>query len=686
LTLYGEPRAWLDRFPKGEPVELGHGHLGMMYRGEIIRARSWSPVWGEPLTGGTYFRIVLLGQRRGSQVPVVNDPRIGVCLPASGLTRRRNDLTSELATIRETQALYPVLADTDADLIRTTLRRRQDGLEDELMGEESVSYSQGAIAAGTGPSLIPDPSPAAIFAGVEPANWFSRLSEWLLERAYPGLPLDQQAVDRPGAAPITGEDAADLYRACLGQPGAKPGIMREIGQAQGLSTPSEPDVFQPSGCPGFALLEDWLRQQPAEADFRDAHRHLAHDIGLTEPFGSLLLLLFVRFKEPEFEISLTSPRDLKLLDGSPLLTGRLTKDLLPLLAWAPGIAQRARGIGPITEPDWPDALQHLSYLAPGVAAEGAGGSELISGLENLSRSLSQSHGLLSQLYQVTGDEGSGELAGSLERLASVAGESANGFHAVYHPIRGLYPDLGSVAGDVAQAGRIADLGAAADDLLGALSYLEGSVPPESGAPDLSVQRQGLQTALSLSNLVQPGGKPWDLWAQEVARFKEVYSAIYRKHHDDVQMALPQYLEDLASARRKVNARGLLDQLQELGASGSPAGSDFSQMLDQLDGGFQPCQLASDDLELGDRPTCAVCGLSLESGLAVQELARSITGIDAALGEKNRLLGESLVGKIMEDADCPRLDDLLNIVQASDLSAVSDTLNDDLLAFIRRVLV
>lgn len=693
MTLYGEPRAWLDRFPQGEPVDIYCSHLGIRYRGEIIRARSWSPVWGEPLTGDTYFRIVLLGQRRGSQVPVVNDPRTAVCLPASGLTRRRNNLTSELATIRETQAIYPVLSDTDSDLIRTTLRRRQDGLEDELMGEESVRYSQGSIVTGSASGSTETPIPSAIFAGMEPSSWFSRLSEWLLARSYPSLPLGLQAMGRPGADPITAEDAGDLYRACLGQPGARSGIMGELGPALGLSTPSEPDIFQPLGCPGFALLEEWLGQQPAGADFQDAHRHLAHHIGLIGPLASLLLLLFVRSKEPEFEISLSSVGDLGLLDGSPLLAGRLTKDLLPLLPWEPSVTQQARAIGPITEPDWQDALHHLAYLAPEVAAEGAGESELTAGLENLSRDLTQTHGLLAQLYQATGDEGSGELAGSLERLASIAGESSNGFRAVYHRIRALYPDLGPLAGDLAQARRIVDLAAVADDLLDALRYLEGAAVPDSaaaGSADLSVQRQGLQAALSLGNLVQPGGRSWELWVQEVAKFKEGYGALYRWHHHDVQMALPQYLEDMASARRKAAALDLLDQLQELGApSGAPGGSPglaFTQALDRLDGEIGSCPLPAGGLDLDAQPTCAVCELSLDQGLYVPELAGLIANIDAALGAKNRLLSGLLVGKIIEDTTGPRLDDLLNIVQASDLSALSDTLNDDLLAFIRRVLV
>ena len=682
MTPYGEPRVWLDHFRQGEPADFHCGHLGIQYPGEVIRALSWSPAWGEALTGDTFFRIVLLGQRRGSQVPAVNDPRIAVCLPASVLTRRRNDLTKELATIRETHAMYPVLTDSDADLIRTTLRRRQEGLEDDLMGEESVRYSQGTIITGPANGSNQAPEPGTIFASVEPTAWFTRLSEWLLNRAYPSLPVEQQALSRP----ITGEDAADLYRAIFGQPGARPEIMREAGPALGLSSPSNPDIFLPSGCPGFALLEEWLQQQPAEANFQDAYRHLSHEVGLTGPLALLTLLLFLRFQEPEFEISLSSTGNLSLLDGSPLLAGRLTKDLLPLLPWDPGIAQLARGIGPITDPAWQNSLHHLSYLIPGLTGEGTGESALIAGLEALSQDLSVARRLLAQFHQATREDESQQLTGSLDRLFAIVGEASNGYQAVYHRMRSLYPDPRSVAEDIAQARQIVELETIAEDLLGALHYLEGAAVPDADAPDLSVERQALQAALSFRNLAQPGGRPWNLWAQEVAKFKEGYSALYRTHHQDMQRALPQYREDLASARRKVTALNLLDQLQELGDSGNLADLDFTQALDQLNDELQLCQVPAEDLDLETLPTCDSCQLSLERRVPVQELAGLINRIDTGLGAKNRLLSGLLVGKIMEDAVDPRLDDFLSIVQASDLSALSDTLNEDLLAFIRRVLV
>ena len=172
LTVYGEARVWLEQFPPGEPTPYSHDHLGLRYPGEVVRADSRSSHWGNPLEGEVYFRVVLLHQRRGGLRPAIRDPRVAVCLPAAGLSRRRSRLAVEVSTTRETQAVYLTQRETEADLIRQTLQRRLEGLEEQLLGEDSVRYSEGQVI--TGRDLKPDA--AYIFSGLEPIAWFSRLA------------------------------------------------------------------------------------------------------------------------------------------------------------------------------------------------------------------------------------------------------------------------------------------------------------------------------------------------------------------------------------------------------------------------------------------------------------------------------------------------------------------------------
>ena len=244
MTTYGEPRVWLDEFPLGEPQPFAVDYQGIRYPGEIIRAQSWRPPWGEPLTGDIYFRIVLLLRRPGAGTPrnfSIGDNRIAVCLPGAGLSRQRGRLTEEIATIRETQARYLTQRDSEGDLIRGSLRRRQEGLEQQLLAEESIRYSSGSIQ--TGPDRLSYPGNP--FSAADPIAWFSEISGWLLSQAYPTLPVDGASLSRP----VTQEDPEALYQSLFAQSAAATEDLPELAAALGLTSGDQPRMFRASSCP-----------------------------------------------------------------------------------------------------------------------------------------------------------------------------------------------------------------------------------------------------------------------------------------------------------------------------------------------------------------------------------------------------------------------------------------------------
>ena len=76
---------------------------------------------------------------------------------------------------------------------------------------------------------------------------------------------------------------------------------------------------------------------------------------------------------------------------------------------------------------------------------------------------------------------------------------------------------------------------------------------------------------------------------------------------------------------------------------------------------------------------------MEQSLCTGGLARLVSEIDAALGEKNRMLSNLLVGKISRGQVGRRLEDFLKIVHASELSALSNAISEELIFFVPRVL-
>ena len=95
------------------------------------------------------------------------------------------------------------------------------------------------------------------------------------------------------------------------------------------------------------------------------------------------------------------------------------------------------------------------------------------------------------------------------------------------------------------------------------AYLDNVEISLSDMPDLWVDRQGLQAALSLDRLIQPAGRTWDSLTQEIAGYKSNYGAAYRLHHVKLHQDLPAYQRGLEAARRKIEVLDLVNSIPEL---------------------------------------------------------------------------------------------------------------------------
>ena len=178
------------------------------------------------------------------------------------------------------------------------------------------------------------------------------------------------------------------------------------------------------------------------------------------------------------------------------------------------------------------------------------------------------------------------------------------------------------------------------------------------------------------------GRNWSALVHDISRFKSRYTTAYRLNHEDVHIQLPSYRRELESAQRKLAALELLNTLPELG---DPAGAGLAKPLADLDQGPPSCSVPAGELQLESVPWCSSCWLSLERSLPGAQLARHLTTIDIHLGRKNGRLSQLMVDRLLQGQEDVRMDDFLRIVQASDLSALSNTLTPELLTFVRQML-
>jgi len=291
--------------------------------------------------------------------------------------------------------------------------------------------------------------------------------------------------------------------------------------------------------------------------------------------------------------------------------------------------------------------------------------------------LSQATNFLRSLGMLAADheaEGPGNAVG---RLAKISG---NDSASIFRSIKSAYQNHQDLTADITALDRLTRLSDRKDDILSAQVYLEHAVVPLAMA-ELSIQHQALQEAISPGPLLRsPRG--WEGLAPELTRFKSRYVLAYRDHHGDIHRSLAAYLRELAAARRKMNAHSLLNALPELG---EPTGGGLFEKLGHIDPGPSPSQADSAVIDLEATPICPSCHLSLDWTIPTGDLVRLASAIDEVLEEKNRRLS-NLVERVLEGNNDQRRNDFIAIVQASDLSALSNTLNEDLLAFIRQLLV
>ena len=129
----------------------------------------------------------------------------------------------------------------------------------------------------------------------------------------------------------------------------------------------------------------------------------------------------------------------------------------------------------------------------------------------------------------------------------------------------------------------------------------------------------------------------------------------------------------------------MELLNNIPGLGQPTGVGLAQALAGLGMCLTPCNVSTSSIDLDEAPQYTNCGLTLEESLDTDGLDRLLAEIDAALGEKNRMLSNLLVDKILHGQVDRRPEDFLKIVQISNFSALSNTISEKLVFFVRRVL-
>ncbi|MCH7554054.1 MAG: hypothetical protein IIC82_08670 [Chloroflexi bacterium] len=227
--------------------------------------------------------------------------------------------------------------------------------------------------------------------------------------------------------------------------------------------------------------------------------------------------------------------------------------------------------------------------------------------------------------------------------------------------------LADLEGFVAQAVRVRE-------------YLELAEPPESD-DELYIDR--------LSLIEQASGKraamDQEVWPSILALFegyKSRYIGAYLRHHRAYRIEVASLQKILDAAQPKVNTLKLLNQIKELG---EPVGEAALTAAIGLLERQTPCTRMEQTLTaLGSEPVCPACGVPMKASPPTQVVRRTLEYLDEALVQQRRRLSAEAVRQVLA-RPIHGLDQFLQVIQASDLKALDEVMDEDLAQFISKLL-
>lgn len=248
--------------------------------------------------------------------------------------------------------------------------------------------------------------------------------------------------------------------------------------------------------------------------------------------------------------------------------------------------------------------------------------------------------------------------------------------------RRLYPEPSGLGEDVFLGRALIERPREARELARLRIFLAEAIVPET-KPELAVDRTLAQEQLSFAVLVAEGHR-WPGMRAAFDRFRDRYRAAYLEHHRQYwreALSLHGQLMDFAP---KVFALRRLNTLTELGP---PMGEKAIARYGELPARIGTCQLAlRQKLELGQRARCPACGIALGQELPWQEAEDVQHGLERALSQQLQRLSSKAVRRVLLQSGEARVQEFIQVAQASQVQSLALILDDELLGFLRRFLV
>jgi hypothetical protein len=188
-----------DRFGQPQPVRPVLD--GFEYPGEVVVAPSWRSEFGEPLSGVSMFRLVLLQTSEGpspneisdrhicvavQSVPRVVDQRIGESktgyyVADDGSSSNRS-VEADMRSLREVREGYVTTNDPGLSRLLTSLAEHESKINEALAGASHESWKSGKLIT-SDRQRDAEISPLQVFLLDSPESWVEVTAAFVLGRS-----------------------------------------------------------------------------------------------------------------------------------------------------------------------------------------------------------------------------------------------------------------------------------------------------------------------------------------------------------------------------------------------------------------------------------------------------------------------------------------------------------------------
>ncbi len=659
----------LDPQMEGQAQLWSVEYAGLEYTGEVIFSESWDPEWGRPLVEDLQFRVVLLSTPRRMRIASLQDPRIAVAVPSRAPDAFKMNLQRGVKALREARAMYLTERRPDLSAVGRSMEEREQTVQAELTRWDARYHASGRIYSLGDLGL----APSEAFTGAIPELWASRMALTLLTHAHQYPLWDSRAFPHP----FTLEDARAIAQGLFqADPEARP-LVESFCPGLDITSVDNPSILDPQRCRVFQMFQEMLEEGGGAMASADLFQRLVHQTGLTPPLFSLYLLACLRVSRCEVE--LVPYNKVKLRSGEPIVGGGLTWDLVPEIDLADDLWRALGTIVTGQPPSWNALIPYTTPLIQGLMPYStpeqveADERRLIEALASVSARVSSATNVLRELSTTTGQS----LEDTLNTLDKVQWTCSASDHVEFYlRVQESFQSPSSFHSSMSLLESCEAVAGLADQIVSACSYLDAilSHPSEGELPlDYSALRYQIDPGHFVANP--------PLWQSVNAEFqllKQRHIRQYLEHHKTYNADLVSLTNRLDTVRPQIQA---LEQFTRIPDLGEPVGSDIPSRSLELEGSLRPCPLAQEEISLEEAPHCRRCGLGLREEAPFRRIEEIMGDLQRAMREYNRRLSSQAVRRILQSQEKESLEKFINLVQISDLSALANVMDPEVLAFL-----